>query len=240
MLRSILFDLDRTLLDRDASIGAFASSQFEVFRSRLDGVDRDAYVSAFVRLDARGSVWKDEVYQRLTSELKIHSVPWEELFADFDARVADYYVPFPNLHDTLGELARDYRLGLITNGRTHFQTRTINTLKIAPFFTVVLISETEGVRKPDAEIFHRALRRMGIAPHEAAYVGDHPISDMKGARDAGMLSFWKRNADFSEVACDGSFGDLSELPAIVRQLRQADAGDRRPSGDATRPSPLWE
>lgn len=182
----------------------------------MEGIDRDTYVNAFVRLDARGSLWKDEVYQRLTSELMIHSVSWDELFADFDSRVADYYVPFPNLHSTLEELSREYRLGLITNGKTNFQNRTIEVLKIAPFFTIILISESEGVRKPDAEIFHRALRRMELAPREAAYIGDHPVTDMRAARDVGMLSFWKRNPDFSDVSCDASFDDLSELPAILR------------------------
>jgi putative hydrolase of the HAD superfamily len=88
MLRSVIFGLDRTLLDRDVSILAFSASQFERFQNRLKGVDRDLYLNTFVRLDARGSAWKDEVYQRLISELKIESVTWEELYSDLDTQVA--------------------------------------------------------------------------------------------------------------------------------------------------------
>lgn len=216
-LRAVYFDLDRTLLDRDTSVISFASAQFEAFRARLDGVARDAFVNAFVRLDARGSVWKDLVYQRMTLELGVRSVSWEELFADFDARIAQHYVPFSGMHETLEELVRHYRLGLISNGRTEFQNRTINQLNLGSYFSVILISEAEGVRKPDREIFHRALRRLDIAPVEAAYVGDHPVTDMRAAREVGMLSIWKRNDDFREVLCDHIIDELRELPVILRK-----------------------
>lgn len=151
----------------------------------------------------------------------IQSVTWDELFADFDARISNYYVPFDSLHETLEALSREYRLGLITNGKTHFQNRTIEVLKIARFFTVILISETEGVRKPDAEIFHRALRRLELQPHEAVYVGDHPVTDIQAARDAGMVSFWKRNADYASAPCDEAFDHLSELPEMLRNHQKA-------------------
>jgi putative hydrolase of the HAD superfamily len=216
-LRAVYFDLDRTLLDRDTSVVSFASAQFEAFRARLDGVARDAFVNAFIRLDARGSVWKDLVYQRLTLELGVRSVSWEELFADFDARIAQHYVPFPGMHETLRELARHYRLGLISNGRTEFQNRTITQLNLSSYFSVILISEAEGVRKPDREIFHRALSRLDITPAEAAYVGDHPLTDMRAAREVGMWAIWKRNADFAEAACDDVIDDLRELPLILRK-----------------------
>lgn len=216
MIRSVLFDLDRTLLDRDSSVSSFARSQYERFRPRLNGIQRDDFVGTFIRLDARGSVWKDLVYQRMVGELPISSVTAEELFADFDANIADHYIPFPNLHRTLDELSGKYRLGLITNGKTHFQNRTIEKLAIRAYFPVILISEAEGVRKPDAEIFHRALRLLKVLPNEAVYIGDHPIWDIQAAHDAGLFAFWKRNADFSEMPCDGIIDDLGEIKDLLR------------------------
>ncbi len=218
MIRGVLFDLDRTLLDRDASILSFASSQYEIFQSRLGDVDHNSYVEAFVRLDARGSLWKDRVYQELVTVLKIQSVTWEELFADFEARISGHCLPFDSLHETLEKLAGEYRLGLITNGRTHFQARTIEALGIAPCFAAILISETEGVRKPDSEIFRRALTRLALHPDEAVYVGDHPVTDIQGARDAGLAGFWKRNTDFSEPPCEAVFDHLAELPHLLRSF----------------------
>ena len=63
---------------------------------------------------------------------------------------------------------------------------------MASFFDVVLISEAEGVRKPDRAIFARALERCGVAPADAIFVGDHPEVDVAGARAAGMVPVWKR------------------------------------------------
>ncbi|MEZ0385783.1 MAG: HAD family hydrolase [Verrucomicrobium sp.] len=133
MIRAVLFDLDRTLLDRDSSIQAFAVSQFEKFQSRLGDTAREEFVEAFIRLDARGLKWKDAVYQALVQELSLVRLSWEELYADFLACVGDFYRPFPGLHEMLTDLGTKYTLGLITNGRTEFQKRTITALGIASF-----------------------------------------------------------------------------------------------------------
>lgn len=221
MIRGVLFDLDRTLLDRDRSFSGFASAQFDRFQSRLPGLDRNSYVEALVRLDARGSVWKDQVYRRLVTQLGIESLGWQELFEDFEAEITSHYLPFPNLPASLAELARNYRFGLISNGRTDFQLRTIAALGIGEFFHVILISEAEGLRKPDPRIFHRALQRLELAPAEAVYVGDHPVTDVEAARNAGMLGIWKRNPDFSGGPSDGVIDELSELPALLTRLSAA-------------------
>jgi HAD superfamily hydrolase (TIGR01549 family) len=59
-------------------------------------------------------------------------------------------------------------------------------LKILHLFDHVVDSGVEGVRKPDAEIFRRALARSGVRASEALYAGDIPQVDVEGARGAGM------------------------------------------------------
>jgi putative hydrolase of the HAD superfamily len=50
----------------------------------------------------------------------------------------------------------------------------------------VVASATAGARKPDPEIFHRALELAGCEPEEAVHVGDTPAEDVTGARAAGI------------------------------------------------------
>ncbi len=58
-------------------------------------------------------------------------------------------VPFQHLRETLILLKQQgYLLGIITNGRSIFQTRSIQGLGIQSYFDTVLISEVEQVRKP--------------------------------------------------------------------------------------------
>ena len=83
------------------------------------------------------------------------------------------------------------RLGIVTNGNPVRQRGKLAALDLWSFVDTVLISDEEGVAKPAAEIFHRALRRCGADPHEAVFVGDHPEVDIEGARNAGLLPIWK-------------------------------------------------
>lgn len=220
MIRAVLFDLDRTLPDRDSSIQAFAESQFEKFQTRLGDTAGEEFTETFIRLDARGLKWKDEVYQALVQELSLAQLSWEELYADFLSRITDFYRPFPGLHEMLTDLGTRYTLGLITNGRTEFQKKTIATLGIEHHFRAILISEEEGVKKPDAEIFQRALHRLGVQPAKALYVGDHPVSDMQGASGAGLWTIWKRNSDFPGVTSDAVIDELGELAGVVEALNK--------------------
>lgn len=53
-------------------------------------------------------------------------------------------------------------------------------------FELVVDSHHEGVRKPDPEIFRRALLRLGVDASRALYLGDIPGIDVEGAHAAGM------------------------------------------------------
>jgi putative hydrolase of the HAD superfamily len=50
----------------------------------------------------------------------------------------------------------------------------------------VLVSEAEGLRKPDPLIFRRAAERLGVEAGECLFVGDNPEIDIIGAAAAGM------------------------------------------------------
>ncbi|GIO29841.1 MULTISPECIES: HAD family hydrolase [Paenibacillus] len=62
--------------------------------------------------------------------------------------------------------------GIISNGFGRFQMNNVHGLGIGHYFDGILISETEGIRKSDTEIFQKALQRLGGRPHEAIFVGD--------------------------------------------------------------------
>lgn len=57
---------------------------------------------------------------------------------------------------------------------------------IGTFFNAVVISEENGWRKPSSRIFHDALKRLQIKANEAVYIGDSPVEDIKGAKEAGL------------------------------------------------------
>ena len=68
------------------------------------------------------------------------------------------------------------------------------------FRSSVITSEEAGVKKPDAEIFHYALRKTGALAQDSLMIGDDLEIDMAGARQLGMDQLYvnhdrKKHAD---------------------------------------------
>ena len=76
-------------------------------------------------------------------------------------------------------------LGVISN----WDSRLISTLEnigLARYFDFILPSALVGSAKPDKKIFEEALRRSGVAPHEACHIGDEMRTDVAGAEGVGI------------------------------------------------------
>ena len=219
-IKAVLFDLDGTLLDRERSLVDFVQQQYGRFHHVLETVSQDRYVGRFVELDAQGHVWKDEVYQQLLSEFSLTNISWSLLLEDYVQNFQRHCLGFPGLHSMLQTLlAQGYQLGLITNGHTAFQRQTIQALGITHYFSTILISEAENVRKPAPEIFHRALNRLGVDAQEAIFVGDDPEADIRGAQGVGMRAIWKRRPFEYHCAWANAFcDDLAHLPGLIQQV----------------------
>lgn len=221
MLKAVLFDLDGTLLNRDASVEKFIENQYERLKKSFDHIPKQQYISRFIELDCRGYVWKDRVYQQMVDEFSIHKISWQTLLNDYVREFHHYCIPFPNLISMLEDLKRkSIRLGMITNGKGQFQMNNVRALGIEKFFDIILVSEWEGIKKPDSAIFNRALQQLTVSAHESMYVGDHPENDIKGAKSAGMIGVWKKDRQWNHVAADFVIDDLNELPMIVHTLNE--------------------
>jgi putative hydrolase of the HAD superfamily len=70
------------------------------------------------------------------------------------------------------------------------QRSKIERLGLAPLVDTILVSGEEGMHKPDVEIFRRAAERLGVVAESCAFVGDNPLTDIAGARAAGMTPIW--------------------------------------------------
>ena len=91
---------------------------------------------------------------------------------------------------------------------------------LAPF-RVLTFSDECGIRKPDPEIFLLTLRQLGVSPEEAVHVGDDPVLDVEGARDARMRGVIQVSADgraTGPVSPDTVIRRLGELPAALDGL----------------------
>jgi putative hydrolase of the HAD superfamily len=213
VIRAVFFDLDGVLHDRDTSVRTLIAQQYDLFAPAFRHVSKDDFIKRFLDLDARGYTPKDKVYQQLVTECRVTEVGASDLYEYFYATYHRCCTPFADLHGVIARLrTRDLRLGIITNGGHQFQMRTIEALGLAHYFTAILTSEGEGLKKPDVRLFLRATQRLGVAPPEAVFVGDHPTVDIAGAREAGLKAIWKRDPFWEPpLSADGVIDHLSEL-----------------------------
>lgn len=220
MIKTILFDLDGTLLDREASLEHFIDSQYNRLQAFLGHIPQEVFKARFVELDARGYVWKDKVYRQLMEEFEIRGIAWQALLDDYVTQFHLSCVPFPNLIELLEHLQhQNLAMGLITNGFTALQYSNIKSLGIENYFSTILISEQEGIKKPDPQMFMRAVERLDVKLSESMYVGDHPVNDVQASRKVGMTAVWKRDPYWNApVPADFIIDDLFELVPIIRGL----------------------
>jgi putative hydrolase of the HAD superfamily len=218
MIKSFIFDLDGTLLDRDSSLKGFVENQHERIKS-FQLVTRDKFVNRFIELDQKGYVWKDKVYQTLIEEFNLES-KWEDLLTDYIDSFQNHCIGFSNLIEILEYLKKQgIKLGIITNGPEKFQENNIRALGIEQYFDIIVISEREGIKKPDPEIFNRTLGRLKVQPNESIYVGDHPINDVRASRSVGMKSIWKEDIYYKEpFEANWIIKDLIEIKEIFESI----------------------
>ncbi|WP_377890706.1 HAD family hydrolase [Alkalihalobacillus sp. R86527] len=219
MIKTVLFDLDGTLLNRDASVKAFIDDQYDRLSDVVSHIPKQEYVDRFIDLEQRGYVWKDKVSQQMVSELELKSVTWDDLLHDYITEFQHHCVAFPNLIPMLEELKkRHISLGMITNGYGQFQMNNIDALGIKAYFDAIFISEWEGLRKPDPKLFHRALTKLNASKQESMFIGDHPDNDVRAASNLGMKAVWKRDDHSETVDADGVVDDLMDLPTLLDHL----------------------
>lgn len=191
MIKAVLFDLDETLLVRKAAIRAFIEDQYQRHAAVLAGIARDLYVARFLALEDEGRTPKVAVYPQLAVELGLDAKVAADLLADYQAIYPRYAVLSPGAKETLVTLrAKGLKTGIVTNGSAVVQNGKIDATGLRPLFDIVLVSEAEGLRKPDRRFFDLALQRLGVAADEAIFVGDNPSADIDGARTAGLLAVW--------------------------------------------------
>jgi len=64
------------------------------------------------------------------------------------------------------------------------------------------------------------LAQLGVKPEKAVFLGDYPIHDVQGAKNAGMRCIWVKRKDWQEVPAkpDWTVDSLSEIEEIIATL----------------------
>jgi HAD superfamily hydrolase (TIGR01509 family) len=236
-LRGVIFDLGGTLLDfcpggdwREMEETGTAGL-YEFLSARGYALPDLATVKAAV-FDQINEGWfsigqGDETELALCRQLELAagklgiSIAHEDLAgaeASYIAPVQETVALMPGAVEVLEALrGQGLRLALISNTMwpAAYHDADLARFGLLDAFEARFYSADEGVWKPSAEIFNRALSVLDLPPEAAAYVGDSKLFDVQGAKNAGMRGVWIENDDTT-----ASYADDVRPDAIIRHLRE--------------------
>jgi 2-haloacid dehalogenase len=202
LVRAVLFDLDRTLLDFDrAQRGALREALLGTglpFSPRILARYReinDLLWAAYRRGEISQAVLEVERFRRLLSVLGARESRAVLLSRVFLARLSARGDRLPGCHRLLTSLRPRFRMGVVTNGIDRVQQARLRASRLRPFFEVVVTSEGCGYAKPDPRILRTALDALEVTAREAVYVGDDLAVDGVAARAAGVPFVWVDHGD---------------------------------------------
>lgn len=217
-MKAVLFDLDNTL---------FAVEQYfsGAFSDVADYLKEKYQLSAEEIYNKLMGIWKEKtsMYAHLFDDLLGELSLEDELenviriFNEYEGELE----PYPDTIPLLNKLKQaELKLGIITDGNTQRQMRKINSLGIAPFFDVIILTKAIGRSKLTEVPFRKALDELETSPECSFFVGDNPHLDFKGAKQAGMKTVRLLKGEFKNTRkneyIDFEINDLKELSGFFQ------------------------
>ena len=190
--KSVLHDIRINGLMRvlqSAGLDVGTGEVFEVFKK--------VWLHAFTRQRAYG----EEVPPARQLELileKFDITLSEELKQNAYYYYAETLLEYPpemntDVKETLPLLYNRYKLAVICNtglSPGYVLRKLMKKDGIIDFFEYLTFSDELGIAKPNPGIFEFTLEKMNIESHQAAHIGDDMITDVVGAKKAGMTAIW--------------------------------------------------
>ena len=194
-IRAICFDLDNTLWDIWPVIRNAEQAMYEYLRERYPRVvavlTLEAMREAREQTAAKYPLMKHDFTFLRKQTLREHAQEFGyaecmveeafEVFIQARNRVEFYDDVLPGL----SQLKNHFRLFSASNGNADLEQ-----IGLANFFERSVSARMVGAMKPDPAIFHKTIEGTGLVAEEVIYVGDDPLLDVVGARNAGMHPVW--------------------------------------------------
>jgi len=181
-VRAVLFDLDGTLIDSAPDLAGTANDMrlsrglhalpYEAFRPLVGSGARGMMSAAFDAApgDPGFAALRDEFLSR-----------YEQRMTQESSVFADIWPPLAAL-DAIG-----CPWGIVTNKAMRFSDPLVRALQLYSRASVLIAGDSTPHAKPHPAPLIEAALRIGVDPHDCAYVGDD-LRDVIAGRSAGMTT----------------------------------------------------
>jgi len=231
-IKAVLFDYVGTLVScRSYSMEASREKLYKALLNEGFGVAEDKFVESYILAHEKYRKVRYEQLREVTNAVWVAEALCNlgfKVTTDDERVKTALNVFFQDFIDTLElregakkllrQAQAQCKVGLISNF-TYAPVihKSLRKLCIDGYFDATVISEALGWRKPSSHIFEEALERLKIQANEAVFVGDSPIEDIKGAKEAGLKTVFVIS-QFNTLRDLNTSGQKADL--IVKDLTQ--------------------
>jgi FMN phosphatase YigB (HAD superfamily) len=205
-----LFDLDNTLLDRDAAFARWTEGFCVTW-----GLPEDAR-SLLVDIDGDGLQPRDEFLAEVRDRFDLAAMVDELEEAYHRDYPAAYTFPDSSRRALRRLRSAGWKVGVVTNG-PRFQERKLEVTRLGDEVDALCISALVDSWKPDPGIFVEAARRCGT-DLDGWMVGDSAPADIRGGQAVGLRTIWihrGREWELGDPAPDARAADIPQAVEII-------------------------
>lgn len=190
--RAVLFDLDGTLADTAADLGA-AINRMRVGRGLAPLADES--LRPYASHGARGLLGRGF---QVTPEMPEFGALRDEFLDHYATALCVRTTLFPGVEALLDAIERrGLRWGIVTNKIERFTLPILEALALRPRAGCIVSGDTAARAKPHPDPLYAAARRLGLEPACCIYVGD-AARDVEAGVAAGMRTVVARYGYISD------------------------------------------
>ena len=166
---------------------------------------------------------KIEVVLNEILKTKGYEIPEDQIYflcQNFRTISTIYMSLFPDTFACLEELKKaGKKIYLLSNAQRSFTWQELEMTGLIPYFDGILISSDEGCMKPDPEFYNICCERYHLQKSESVMIGNELMSDMAGAKAAGIDGFFINRRPVFHAPEESIYkyvsknGSLLEVPA---------------------------